>query len=385
MAANMTRFAHEALRSNDIRLIDLGQLNADGRPQLTLKSFARADAPEYVSISYCWGQEDDCDFIYLNGATFATRPNLNQLLLSLRDHCPEYPEWRLFWIDAICIDQNNANEKTEQVRRMDETYKDAVATVVWLGTRETPSDKPVAGRDHTSKLASPSLVDEIFSRPYWSRIWIIQELLLAKDIIPLYGHLRFTWRGLTGSLQPWAVFGKSKWRHSALTRLILMVGGVTYSPRNGGVLGELMRSLAHSECSDPRDRVFALLSLVAHEERALLGSVFPDYNMSHEKQIYAPRPFKWMVKPEQVWNPAVFGLDRETWQALWRETEGYEILHDLTNFAKVWNPTSVGRLLRLDKAAETLQQQKAKLKQHRDKWFRIREDALRRLAHDSKR
>lgn len=61
--------------------------------------------------------------------------------------------------------------------------------------------------------------------------------------------------------------------------------------------------------------------------------VFPDYGMSHEKgallamayikQVCALRPFKRVVKPLSVWGHQLFGLDRETWEVLWTETEGY--------------------------------------------------------------
>jgi len=400
MANSNNRFVHDALGSDDIRLVELAQTHPDRRPPLSLTPFPRSSAPEHFAVSYYWGQDVEGDFIHLNGTTLATRPSLHQLLLGLRKHCSGYPRWQYFWIEAICIDQSNGKEKSIQVRRMDETYRNAAATVVWLGAREhaaNDDDKPVAGRNanHTAKLVSSSLVDEIFSRPYWSCIWIIQELVLAKDIVLLYGNLHFTWRGLTPPLQPRIIFGKSKWRHSALARLMLMVGGITHSRKNGGALGELMRSLAHSECADPRNRVFALLSLVEPEERALLGTIFPDYTMSHEKvmlvtmtylkQIYAPPPFMWVFKPEQVWRPEVFGPDRKTWQTLWKETEGHETPHDLSNYAKVWNLKSLGKLLRLDTATATLKQQKTELRGHRRDWYSIREDALRKLARDSQR
>lgn len=371
-----SRFNYESLPAGSIRLLALDPELRDGRPQLSIKSCARDEAPEYVSMSYCWGQDPESELIYLDGQPFGARPNLFQLLLHLRHHCREYPEWKYFWIDAICIDQTNIEEKNEQVRRMEDTYRKATTIAAWLGMPGESKNKERTGRDHTPKLASPALVGEIIDRPYWSRMWIVQELILAKDIILLYGHYRFPWKGIVG-LRAWGTFGKAKWRNSAAMDLIGMTVGAQYTQKYGRALGELMRYLEHSEATDPRDRVFALLGLMEGEERQMLDTIFPDYTMSHEKvmlitmaylkQIYAPRPFKWVVKPQQVWNHKVFGLNEETWRELWTETEGYETPHDLTNYSNVWNVKSVGRLLRPGQSAETFREQKAELKDQRGK------------------
>ncbi|KAI0116184.1 HET-domain-containing protein [Hypoxylon sp. NC0597] len=304
-------YKYESLPKNNIRFIALSPELEDGRPQLSLISCARTDAPEYVCMSYCWGQDLESESIYLDGQQFGS----------------------------------NVDEKTEQVSRMEETYRNATTIAAWLGKPEESQNKERTGRDHTSKLSSPSFVDEIISSPYWSRMWIVQELILARTIILLYGHLRLPWKGVNGVMQAWSTFGKSKWRHSPAINLVFMTVGAQYTRKYGRALGELMRYLEHSEATDPRDRVFALIGLMEGEERRLLGMIFPDYTMSHEKvvlvtmaylkQIYAPSPFKWVVKPQQVWNRKVFGLEKETWEALWKETEGYETPHDLTNYASV--------------------------------------------------
>ncbi|KAI1378010.1 HET-domain-containing protein [Hypoxylon crocopeplum] len=388
-------FKYHPLPQNSIRFVQLRPELKDGRPQLSVTSCARDDAPEYVCMSYCWGPDPESEFVYLDGEPFGVRPNLFQLLLHLRHHCREYPEWRHFWIDAICIDQGNVEEKTEQVSRMEQTYRNATMIAAWLGIPEESRNKERAGRDHTSKLSSPTFVDEIISSPYWGRMWIVQELVLAKSIILLYGHLRLPWDGVRGVMQAWSTFGKSKWRHSAAINMVFMTVQAPYTQKYGRALGELMRYLEHSEATDPRDRVFALLGLMEGEERELLGKIFPNYTMSHEKvmlvtmaylkQIYAPRPFKWVVKPHQMWNHKVFGLDKETWEALWAETEGYKTPHDLNNFANVWNAKSIGKLLKPGQSAETFREQRAELKEERAKWFEVRIETLRRLAKDSQR
>ncbi|KAI1768399.1 HET-domain-containing protein [Hypoxylon sp. FL1150] len=396
--ALISGFKHELLPQNSIRLITLSADLKDGRPDLSIKAYARAEAPDYICMSYCWGPGPESKCIYLNHHQFPSRPNLSQLLLHMRHHCLAYPEWQYFWIDAICINQSDGEEKTEQVGRMDETYRNAITVAAWLGMPEESEDKEMHGRDHRFKLSSPAFVDEIVRSPYWSRMWIVQELILAKEIVLLYGHARLPWEMAWGILQAWSTLGKSRWRNSAAASLVqLGVGrvGASYIQKQGRALGELMRYLEHSEATDSRDRVFALLGLMEAEERRFISTIFPDYTMSHEKvmlvtmtylkQIYAPRPFRWIFKPRQVWGPDVFGLDGQTWEAMWSETEAYRTPHDLTNYAYVWNAKAIGKLLIPGQSAKAFCEQKAELRKLRQQWLDARADALHRLARESKR
>lgn len=387
-------FTHGPVPSGNIRLVQLDQELLDGNPQLSLESFSRKECPGYTAVSYCWGPDGAIHSLWINGQPFPARPNLFQLLLHLRHHCKEHPEWQYFWIDAICINQVDNEEKGEQVGRMEETYRDASATVVWLGKQSGTNDHGPPEKERTSNIASVSLIDELLANPYWSRMWIIQELMLSKNVVVLYGYVSLKWKDIVGPVNAWATV-KPKWRKTAGYKMILMTGRAPYMQEHGYALGELMRRLEYSECTDPRDRIFALLSLTEKEERKLLSAIFPDYTISTEKvmlitmaylkQVYAPRPFKWVVKPQQVWSHRVFGLDEETWRAMWTETEGYETPHDLTNYTKVWNPSSIGQLLRVNKSAEVFREQKAELKESREEWLKVREDALRRLKEESER
>ncbi|KAI1079067.1 HET-domain-containing protein [Whalleya microplaca] len=278
---------------NSIRLVELGSELKDGKPQLLVKACARDDAPKYVSIFYCWGQDVESELIYLNGQVFTS----------------------------------NAKEKTMQVSRIEQTYLTSTTVAAWLGRPDESENIERGGKDHTYKLSSPDF-----------------ELILAENIILLYGNIRLPWNGVVGPLQAWSTLGKSKWRHNATMDLIHI----------GYALGELIRNLEHSGSTDPRGRILALLGLVDNEERNGLGAIFPDYTMSHEKvilitmaylnQVYASCPFRWAIKPRQVWNHRVFRLD-ETWQALWAETEGYKTPHDLTNYTSIWEKKSISRLL----------------------------------------
>ncbi|KAF1997475.1 heterokaryon incompatibility, partial [Amniculicola lignicola CBS 123094] len=85
----------------------------------------------YYCLSYCWGDYNPTQDknILVNGKQFLVRANLWDFLDVARR---KYPD-RLFWIDAICINQSDNDEKGREVKRMGEIFSNATGVVVWLG------------------------------------------------------------------------------------------------------------------------------------------------------------------------------------------------------------------------------------------------------------
>lgn len=90
-------------------------------------------APLYEALSYTWGPPSDQprDYIWLQGCPLPIKPNLEAALRSLR--LPN--QRRRLWIDAICINQDDVDERSRQVQYMRSIYKHAARVVVWLGSR----------------------------------------------------------------------------------------------------------------------------------------------------------------------------------------------------------------------------------------------------------
>lgn len=89
--------------------------------------------PAYKALSYVWGQADvDTATVYLNGSRFTVTKNLNRALLRLRGQQISTP----VWIDALCIDQSNLQERTLQVQLMRRIYEQSLETIVYLGEYE---------------------------------------------------------------------------------------------------------------------------------------------------------------------------------------------------------------------------------------------------------
>jgi len=95
-----------------------------------------SDAPPYEALSYVWGpfnSPDDPDLIQLNDCGFEVTTNLWRALYALRHETKD----RVLWIDAICINQGDLEERSSQVQLMRDVYRKARSVVVWLGEEGT--------------------------------------------------------------------------------------------------------------------------------------------------------------------------------------------------------------------------------------------------------
>ena len=89
------------------------------------------DTPPFEALSYVWGERTALSPILCDGRPLSITLNLELALRQLR--YPTRP--RILWVDAICIDQDNIEERSRQVQYMRLVYKHATRVVVWLGAK----------------------------------------------------------------------------------------------------------------------------------------------------------------------------------------------------------------------------------------------------------
>lgn len=152
----------------------------------------------YTALSYVWGNATGTTDIWINGFRFPVTVNLAKALDGLRD---EKRPLRV-WADAVCINQINVSGRSHQVGLMKEIYGLAQQTVIDLGplTEETKrlfeimqEKKP----DHVKlKIASFDAARDILSRPWFTRVWVYQELVLSAGVLVQIGHMRVPWDSL---------------------------------------------------------------------------------------------------------------------------------------------------------------------------------------------
>ncbi|KAI2472341.1 heterokaryon incompatibility protein-domain-containing protein [Annulohypoxylon bovei var. microspora] len=282
------------ISSNQLRLLEPAVRNRDTL-HFTVHTVLRSQAPPYTALSYTWGDSAATKTIYLNETPFQVTPNLWSCLYHLIQDGKKF-----LWVDAICINQNDNVEKSIQVRCMDQTYRDAVCVSVWLGP--IPSPPVFLTQPATRLLMGPLRGDvvgghdstwELANRPYWSRVWVIQEFLLGKDVEIWYGNDSMNIDKFQDIILEHAgvklheIQGMDYATSNSSYKAWSLITSRTPDrhPEFSHPLWRLLVDHRHAMCKDPRDKVFALLALIPAEERDLLGRFLPNYDLSEDHVV----------------------------------------------------------------------------------------------------
>jgi hypothetical protein len=130
--------------STEIRLVILHPSATESEEvRCDLQTLDIAEAYDYDALSYAWGDASITGSIVLSGHPFTVTANLSHALRSLRHQTNNPSQTRLLWIDAICINQTDDEERSEQVQRMCSIYKSASGVLVWLGRCHEDEDADV--------------------------------------------------------------------------------------------------------------------------------------------------------------------------------------------------------------------------------------------------
>lgn len=171
-----------------IRLIYLEPGHANDPLKCSLFAVSLAESPKFTALSYVWGDDTIRRPIIINGHAVSIADNLYTALIHLRRPLA----FTTLWADAICIDQSNLKERNYQVEQMPKIYSAANEVIAWLGEASENSDlamKYIADHarhkktmaKHHGNLApnTEDALDHLWSRPYWNRVWVVQELASA--------------------------------------------------------------------------------------------------------------------------------------------------------------------------------------------------------------
>jgi len=341
------------LKERCIRLVEIVAItHEDGEDVIECKTHKykvpmfidRPRSLDFDALSYQWGDEKAVKQILLDGDWFTVRENLWHALKALKEvqtsgtqeactvavRLPtSVPsrlytniislQWkqvrddrskfkRLIWIDAICIDQENVAERNHQVGLMNEIFSRCSTVIVWLGPSTSNSIVAVnhiwglgaGGFEHQND--HDALLD-LLNRPYWKRMWIIQEIFLAPDIIVLSGQDIFLWEELRETLRRHRLAKTSQdhcgclerqWhehlRQSPGCRIVDAREHYTENMRvrsrtplfAGDQLVSLLMDWADQECSDKLDKVYALLGLIPQLSSSPRPCLRADYKKKKE-------------------------------------------------------------------------------------------------------
>lgn len=251
--------------------------------------------PKYTALSYTWGASGRNVEVSANGGRTTITESLSEALRHMRKTQQRRDDIDGFWwIDMLCINQQCIPERNHQVAMMREIFQGASLVVAWLGTSDrleydihTNQSLQVSSQasDHTDAVDYIGLPGRsldlretrvILSRPYWGRVWVIQELCVAKDIIIMDDSLCISWSTFSSDLTEWkhpaggvqaSIFSDPVGRLSVSNfRLLIPYNLISLREKvcNNGrenSLGSLLTFASQSEATNSRDRVYSLLGL----------------------------------------------------------------------------------------------------------------------------
>lgn len=179
------------------------------------------------------------------------------------------------WIDAICIQQDDVNKRNHQVGFMSSIFRNADLVVVWLGLEidisqafinggiaivETPW-LTIPGSDHPHNLHDYERLRSACERPYWSRLWVVQEIILANNLGIRYGSIGLPWNKLLRAID---------WEDGVN---IKRLAGTPITPT-------IVRAIAKGQCENVLDRVYGLLGLIPDD-----AGIEVDYSKTAEQLL----------------------------------------------------------------------------------------------------
>ncbi|OAP56816.1 hypothetical protein AYL99_08928 [Fonsecaea erecta] len=281
------------------------------------------DKPRYEALSYTWGDTSNKRDICMNGHRFPITLNLHIAFQHLR----EQNGARTLWVDALCINQQNLQERAEQVSKMRDIFWLAQRVLAWTGEPDESDEalellqelghpstfmrlyglasKPMAflNDDFSHCLNKFESLFRFLNRPYWSRVWVVQELAIPGSRAGDVGWLEKD-KVQIRCCSTWVPFSTFTVACASLVQLIPgilssvaclslanplgqtnpagldMFGAVQCSiptaSRQAPSILELLHLTHCLKATDPRDKLYALIALARDEDLALV----PDYSIS---------------------------------------------------------------------------------------------------------
>lgn len=306
---------YHSLESNEIRLLSVAPRSEDGELHCTLQTvnINGNPCPVYIALSYTWGDQEDTLKVSVNGRKMQVTRNLKVALELFREIKNPVP---VLWVDAICIDQSNRQERGIQVQKMQTIFSQAKETWIWLGserdesgsafelveklsrvyldtcppndTRPEVANKAVWGTLESRGIGDELVaLDKLFARDYWYRVWCVQEVAMSRKISIFCGKHTISWASLLLTayfLDPQRVEIKNIFRtldlanttskgiHRGLQR-VFSIQSIrndqqgTWGPKNSHKDSLLVLLLNHrlTESSEKKDKYIALAGLVSQD------------------------------------------------------------------------------------------------------------------------
>ena len=279
----------------EIRLLEiLPGLSTNTPTTCRLSAFPIKNAPTFDAVSYVWGASTDAHSVFVNGMEIPLRENLARILGNLR-HRSETEDGHL-WVDAISVNQTDNLERNHQAAIMAKIFSSARRVLISLGAADDGDAEGVANVKTATKrfphadanelaalrtfvLDPENCITQLFQKPYWSRVWIIKEVVLAKDLTILFGnhslglkHLEACFSLLQTTDETGTVCKRFAHRSSPGldNMLAIMQTRREFRDRGGCDYLDILLRFKHHYASHPADKIFGFMGLTVYNGPAIL-------------------------------------------------------------------------------------------------------------------
>ncbi|KAJ8114398.1 hypothetical protein OPT61_g3718 [Boeremia exigua] len=312
--AKPKRYSHQPLVywKSQIRLLRV-EPDLYGPIRCKVEIFDLNRAPAYAALSYTWGPEYPVYDILIDGKALSVRKNLHHFLKCRRKtrnkHYRSEKDLYIF-IDQICIDQSDPEERNRQVQLMSRIYSRCWQVIIWLNDEQGQCTRAARDFGHVSKRALS--LAKLLKNDYFTRLWIVQELLLAPSICVFTpGNTWLSWRTILQTTRD-VMSGthmtpeeSAAWKMVPVntSKLVLMTDKFAckrqfdpqklkapnklswfrfaakagHSSRLSDLLGIL--HFGANICHEPRDKVYGLMSLLEVEHQLTVDYNKPVYDV----------------------------------------------------------------------------------------------------------
>lgn len=304
------RHTYKSLARGHIRLLK-GQFE-NGQFIGTLQSFRLADPdlPAYDALSYTWGSQTYSEPILVDGEELLVLPSVLPFLGILAKRKPTY-----WWVDSICIDQKNKTEKAHQISLMVLIFRFAQQTQVYLGEEADDSTLAIEflrdlgdryGKRQSREWINATFqrkgpnepqwdaVSKLFGRPWWTRIWTVQEYIIPVRLELYCGEanmsrenfvdaLHCIWQGSVKGLDHF----ETPWTRTRIVEYHQVFGQDEQLQSLRCSLTAAMAYICLYNFTDARDRLYSLSGLVRDAHLAGIPDLDQDVEDLYKKFVKA--------------------------------------------------------------------------------------------------
>ncbi|OJJ40152.1 hypothetical protein ASPWEDRAFT_22358 [Aspergillus wentii DTO 134E9] len=389
----MDSYRYAPVAESEIRLVTITEAE-QGKLEATIQhvDLDPEDPLKYTALSYCWGNPTSRIDVPCDGKLLSITASLHEALCEIIHFSPN----KTLWIDQICINQEDNADKSAQVKKMNLIYDKAETVLAWLGPASKSTalgvnfvkkvgdialttatdmfrwDDYVDNEEHSATrlerkeeytqekshelgipfddLASWDAFSEFFDKPWYQRMWIVQEIIQARKAIVVCGPHSVSWEHVSAAAR-WfcykaeAIHDRNSRNVDGMCLITQMVSipwrakiGSEYRPELLGQkmrptcrwgLRDLLEGLRPRLATDPRDKVYGVLGISVQDGSFGEEGLTVDYSLS-VKEIFT-QATREIIKSDPTNDLNVIWSARQrcdepgwpSWVPDWRQSTGY--------------------------------------------------------------